>query len=216
MGTVSLFNSCLSPNPSNLCSRSTVTWSWQTIFRLKLNFSTVWPVPILWTHFIPNLRFAGNVLAFGQITFLLLTFLLLCFGIRILDIQAFHYHKTHKNNSNRVAVLVFTCCALPVSLGVVDSLRHTHAFSRVTLREFLVKWATMAAPMVSENVRFKITFMMYNILTKLNKKYMCYNILSWMVCGNWGDFNAFSTLWLHVPLRSLNFTSFVLSLQVLT
>ena len=21
-----------------------------------------------------------------------------------------------------------------------------------------------------------------------------------MVCGNWGDFNAFSILWLHVPL----------------
>ncbi|KAK2152644.1 hypothetical protein NP493_2432g00006 [Ridgeia piscesae] len=39
----------------------------------------------------------------------------------------------------------------PISLRVVDSLRHTHAFSRVTLREFLVKWATMAAPMVSEN-----------------------------------------------------------------
>ena len=100
-----------------------------------------------------------------------------------------------------VAVLVFTCCAAPISLRVVDSLRHTHAFSRVTLREFLVKWATMAAPMVSENVRFKIKFMVYNILTKLNKKYICYNILSWMVCGNWGNFNAFSTLWLHVPLR---------------
>ena len=22
-----------------------------------------------------------------------------------------------------------------------------------------------------------------------------------MVCGNWGDFNTFSTLWLHVPLN---------------
>ena len=53
-----------------------------------------------------------------------------------------------------------------------DSLRHTHAFSRVTLREFLVKWATMAAPMVSENVPFKINFMVYNILTKLSKKYI--------------------------------------------
>ena len=86
--------------------------------------------------------------------------------------------------SNYVAVLVFTCCAAPISLRVVDSLRHTHAFSRVTLREFLVKWATMAAPMISENVRFKINFMVYNILTKLNKKYIYYNILSWMVCGN--------------------------------
>ena len=56
-----------------------------------------------------------------------------------------------------------------MSPRVVDSLRHTHAFSRVTLREFLVKWATMTAPMVSENVRFKINFMMYNILTKLKK-----------------------------------------------
>ena len=80
----------------------------------------------------------------------------LCLGIRILDIHAFHYHKTHKNNSNHVAVLVFTCCAAPISLRVVDILHHTHAFSRVTLREFFVKWATMAAPMVSENVRFKI------------------------------------------------------------
>ena len=78
---------------------------------------------------------------------------------------------------NYVAVVVFTCCAAPISLRVVDSLRHTHAFSRVTLREFLVKWATMAAPMVSENVRFKINFMMYDILTKLNKQYICYNIL---------------------------------------
>ena len=25
-----------------------------------------------------------------------------------------------------------------------------------------------------------------------------------MVCGNWGDFNAFSTLWLHVPLSSFH------------
>ena len=69
-------------------------------------------------------------------------------------------------------MLVFTCCAAPISLRVVDSLRHTHAFSRVTLREFLVKWATMAAPMVSENVPFKINFMVYNILTKLSKKYI--------------------------------------------
>ena len=52
----------------------------------------------------------------------------------------------------------------------MDRLRHTHAFSRVNLREFPVKWATMAAPMVSENARFKINVMMYNILTKLNKK----------------------------------------------
>ena len=85
----------------------------------------------------------------------------------LLDIQTFHYHKTHKKNLNCVAVLLFTCCAAPISLRVVDSLRHTHAFILVTLREFLVKWATMAAP----NVGFKINFMMYNILTKLNKKY---------------------------------------------
>ena len=42
----------------------------------------------------------------------------------------------------------------------------------------------MAAPMVSENVRFKINVMMYNILIKLNKKYTFYNILSLMVCVN--------------------------------
>ena len=47
-------------------------------------------------------------------------------------------------------------------LRVVDSLRHTHAFSRVTLREFLVKWATMAEPMVSEKVRFKKNALMYH------------------------------------------------------
>ena len=96
----------------------------------------------------------------------------------MLDIHAFHYHKTHKNNSNHVAGQVFTCCAPSISLRVVDSLRHTHAFSRDTLREFFVKWATMASPMVSENVRFKINFMMYNMLIKLNKKYIFYNILS--------------------------------------
>ena len=98
-----------------------------------------------------------------------------CSVFLLLDIQTFYYNK---KNSNYVAVLVFTCCAAPISLRVVDSLRHTHAFSRVTHREFLVKWATMAAPMVSENVRFKTNFMVYNILTKLNKKYICYNILS--------------------------------------
>ena len=41
IGTVASFNSRVSPNPSNLCSRSTVTWSWQIIFRLKLTFSTI-------------------------------------------------------------------------------------------------------------------------------------------------------------------------------
>ena len=84
----------------------------------------------------------------------------------MLDIIAFYYHKTHKNNSNHVAVLVFTFCAPPISLRVEDSLRHIHAFSRVILRKFFMKWATMATPMVSENVRFKINFMMYNILIK--------------------------------------------------
>ena len=95
---------------------------------------------ILWSHFIANSRFAENLLTFGKISFLSLTLLLPSFGIRMLDIQAFHYHKTHENNSSYVAVLVFTCCASPISLRVVESLRHTHAFSRVTLREFPVKW----------------------------------------------------------------------------
>ena len=117
--------------------------------------------------------------------FLPLTLLLLCFGIRMLDIQAFHYHKTHKNRSNHVAMLVFTCCALPISLRVVDSLRHTHAFSCVTLRDFLMKWATMAAPMVSENVCFKINFMMNNILTKL-KKNTCVTIFYFLWIFNTG------------------------------
>ena len=139
-------------------------------------------VPILWSHSIANWHFAENLLAFGKISFLSLTLLLPLFGIRFLDIQAFHYHKIHKNNSNHVAVLVFTCCAPPISLRVVDCLRHTHAFSRVTLREFPVKWATMAAPMVSENVRFKINVMRYNILTKLSKN-TCVTIfyLEWHV-----------------------------------
>ena len=45
-----------------------------------------------------------------------------------------------------------------------------------------MKWATMAAPMVSENVCFKINFMVYNILTKLNKN-TCVTIfyLEWYV-----------------------------------
>ena len=168
-----------------------VTWSWQTIFRLKLNFSTVWPVPILWSHFIANSRFAEKLLAFGKISFLSLTLLLLCFGIRILDIHAFHYHKTHKNNSNHVAVLVFTCCAPPISLRVVDSLCHSHAFSRVTLREFFVKWATMTVPMVSENVRFNFNFMMYNILITFNKNtYFTTFYLEWHV-GIWGILTHF-------------------------
>ena len=100
----------------------------------------------------------------------------------MLDIQTFHCHKTHKNNSKHVTVLVFKCCAPPISLRYVESLRHTHALSCVTLREFPVKWATMAAPMVSENVHFKINFMMYNILTNL-KKNTCVTIfyLEWYV-----------------------------------
>ena len=99
----------LSPNPSNLCSRSMATRCCQTIPRLKLNLSTT-----LWSYFITNSCFTENLSAFGKISFLSLTPLLLCFGIRMLDIQAFHYHKTHKNNSNHVAVLVFTCCAPPI------------------------------------------------------------------------------------------------------
>ena len=166
VGTVSSFNKRLSPNPSNLCSRSMVTWSWQTIFWLKMNFSTVCPVRTTYIVEPFHRQLALHRLAFGKISFFSLTRLLLCLGIRMLDIQAFYYHKTHKNNSNHVAVLVFTCCTPPISLRVVDSLRHTHAFSRVTLPEFLVKWATMAAPMVSENVCFKINFRMYNFLTK--------------------------------------------------
>ena len=73
-------------------------------------------------------------------------------------------------------------CAPPISVRVVDSLRHTHAFSRDTLREFFVKWATMAAPMVSENICFKINFMMYNMLIKLNKQktYLQHSILNGM------------------------------------
>ena len=64
---------------------------------------------------------------------------------------------------------------------VVDRLRHTHAFSRVNLHEFPVKWATMAAPMVSENARFKINFMMYNILTKKKKIHVLqYSIMNGM------------------------------------
>ena len=40
-------------------------------------------------------------------------------------------------------------------LRVVDSLRHNHAFSRVTPRVFLVNWATIAAPIVNQNLRFE-------------------------------------------------------------
>ena len=85
---------------------------------------------ILWSHFSANSRFAENSLAFGKLSFLSLTLLLPSFGIRMLDIQAFHYHKTHKNNSDHVAVLVFTCCAPPISLRVVDSMSHSRILSR--------------------------------------------------------------------------------------
>ena len=43
-----------------------------------------------------NSRFVENVLPFGKISFLSPTLLLPSFDIRMLDIQAFHYHKTHK------------------------------------------------------------------------------------------------------------------------
>ena len=76
-------------------------------------------------------------------------------------------------------MIVCTCGAPPMSLRVVDSLHHTHAFSRVTLREFLVKWETMAATMVSENVRLKINFMIYNILNFFYKNTQ-YSILNSM------------------------------------
>ena len=171
-GTVSSFTSRLSPNPNNLCSRSMVTWCWQTIFRFKLNFSTVWPAISSPTR----MEFIGiwkNLSFHGPFS---------CSVFLLLDIQTFYYHKTRKKNSNYVAVLVFKCCAAPISLRVVDSLCHTHAFSRVILREFLLKWATMAAPMVSENVRFKINFMMYNIVTKFKKStYVTIFYLEWYV-----------------------------------
>ena len=102
----------------------------------------------------------------------------------MVDFQTFHYHKTHKNNSNHVTVLVFMCCTPPISLRVVDSLRHTHAFSRVTLREFFMKWATMTAP---KNIRFKINFMMYNILIKLNKK----DMLQYPILNNMWELDGF-------------------------
>ena len=40
-------------------------------------------------------------------------------------------------------------------LRVVDSIRHNHLFYRVTPREFLVNWATMAAPMVDNKFYFE-------------------------------------------------------------
>ena len=69
--------------------------------------------------------------------------------------------------------------APPVSPRVVDGLRHTHAIFCVTLREFLMKWATMTAPMVSENVRSKINFVMYNILKNYKNTYV--TIYEWYV-----------------------------------
>ena len=202
---------------SSLVQQSSFTQSQQPVFQINgdMVLANHFPVEIAFFHSMTRTyivepfhctmktlsRFAENLLAFGKISFLSLTLLLLSSGIRMLDIQAFHYHKTHKNNSNHVAVLVFTCCAPPTSLRVVDSLRHTHAFSRITLREFPVKWATMAAPMVSENVRFKINFI-YDVQHSYNiKKNTCVTIfyLEWYV--GIGFFNAFSTLWLHVPLK---------------
>ena len=97
VGTVSSFTSRLSPNPSNQCSRSTVTWCWQTIFRLKLNLSTTWPAPILWTHFIANLRFSWNFWHLGKSFSFPWPFS--CSVFRLHDIQTFYFHKTHKKAS---------------------------------------------------------------------------------------------------------------------
>ena len=65
--------------------------------------------------------------------------------------------------------------AWPALLRVVDSLHHNHQY-RVTLREFLVNWATMTVPIVKPNVCFEDSFKVHNIHIKLSKKYVCDNI----------------------------------------
>ena len=70
-------------------------------------------------------------------------------------------YKQHK--PRRCATVIHY--APPALLSVVDSLRHNHAFYRVTPREFLVNWATMAAPIVNSNLRFEDSFKVYNIHT---------------------------------------------------
>ena len=57
----------------------------------------------------------------------------------------------------------------PALLRVVDSLRHNHAFYRVTPSEFLMNLVKMAAPIVNQKLRFKDSFKVHNIHTKLNK-----------------------------------------------
>jgi len=52
------------------------------------------------------------------------------------------------------------------SLRVVVSLRHNHAFYRVTSREFLVNWVTVTAPIVNQNLRFEDCLKEHNIHTK--------------------------------------------------
>ena len=55
-----------------------------------------------------------------------------CSVFLLLDIQTFYYHKTHKKNSNYVAVLMFTCCAVPIYIAEScgQSTSHSHILSR--------------------------------------------------------------------------------------
>ena len=124
----------------------------------------------------------------------------------MLDIQAFYYHKTHKNNSNHVAVLECTCCVPPILLRLVDSLRHTHAFSRVTLREFLGKWAIMAAPMISENVRFKIYFILLFLLQAFIKRHISGTS---PFIGAYTHYNKMYNFMMYDILTKLNKTTYV-------
>ena len=73
----------------------------------------------------------------------------------------------------------------------MESLRHNHAFYRVTAREFLANWATMAAPVVNPNLRFEDGFKVHDIHTKLNKRNVCDNIQNGMICGILRNFEGF-------------------------
>ena len=61
----------------------------------------------------------------------------------------------------------------------MDSTYHNHAFYCVTLDEFLVNSATMAAPIVNKKLRFEDSFKVHNIHTKF-KKYICVTIWNGM------------------------------------
>ena len=76
----------------------------------------------------------------------------------------------------------------------MENLRHKHASYRVTPREFIVNWLTIAAPIGNQNLPCEDSLKVHTINRKLNNnKYVCNNILYGMVGGNSGLFEVFES-----------------------